>query len=290
MDQPRDAAVPGGDSGRAGRCLGSSNSGLGRAGLDCSRAPVVWGLRTARARGVSLRLRRRARPLSGAPALDASHPLSRRSLCRMGGLKRLLRFVPRALDSTRASNHARGRPPRRSECRSSAHRPADRELARLAPGGSGLCSATLAFEGFATGDPCSGLGGPGVPALPPLERIPLGSSRREPVAAITPHPTSERHRGVRRLLPGVLEQSSPGRGLPQHGPSSGIALELDCGSPTTTAGDIDGHGLGVLGSHGLPPPGAPSQPRDRPPGSRSALSAADPSMGSRRTRAHLCQD
>ncbi|MEY4325026.1 MAG: hypothetical protein RIS24_1197 [Verrucomicrobiota bacterium] len=107
LDQPRDTAVPGGGAGRTGRCLGPSDSGLGRAGLDRSRAPVVRGLRTARAGGFPLRLCRRARPLPGAAALDAAHPLSGRGLRRLGGLERLLRLVPGALDPARTPNEPR---------------------------------------------------------------------------------------------------------------------------------------------------------------------------------------
>jgi hypothetical protein len=174
LDQPRDTAVPGGGAGRTGGCLGPSDSGLGRAGLDRSRPPVVRGLRTARARGVPLRLRRRTRPLPGTAALDAAHPLSGRGLRRLGGLERLLRLVPGTLDPARTPNHPGRRRPRRPASRQSADQPSDqpggRGLARLARRGSGLCPATLAVAGFATCDPRPGLGGPGIPALAPLER------------------------------------------------------------------------------------------------------------------------
>ena len=118
----------------------------------------------------------------------------------------------------------------------------------------------------------------------------MGSPWREPVATTAAHPTGEHHRGVRRFLPGVLVQLGPGWGLPEHGTASGIALELDRGGATATPRDVDGHGLGFLGSHGLPPSGAPSQPRDRPPGPGPAVGAADPPVGSRRARPDLCQD
>ena len=270
LDQPRNTAIPGGRTGGRGRRPGPSDPGLGGVGLGRTGPAVVRSGGPPGSRGVPLRLCRRSRPLPGAAALDAAHPLPRRGLRRVDRPERLLRPVPRTLGPARASLD-RGR--------HSGDLPgSDRQLGFVDLGRPDLRTPALGPAGLAADDPRPGLGGPRIPALTPAERVSLGPARREPVAPTASDPIGERHRRVRSVLRGVLEQPGPRRCLPQHGPAPRIALELDRRGASAAAGDPPGHGLGLLGGHGVSPLGTSGQPQDRAARAGATLGAADAPM------------